>query len=99
MPSKSEPCGLAQMIACSYGTPPIVRAVGGLRDSIHPLENGFTFEDFNAHRMLETLVSAIEMYRSGDAFDALADRAIKSDFSWRRSAGEYLNMYDNLAKR
>ena len=98
MPSKSEPCGLAQMIACSYGTPPLVRSVGGLKDSIHPLENGFAFEDFNAHRMLEALVGAIEMYQSGEAFDALADRAKKSDFSWRRSAGEYLNMYDNLAK-
>ena len=97
MPSKSEPCGLAQMIACSYGTPPLVRSVGGLKDSIHPFENGFTFEDFNAHHMLEALIGAIEMYRSGEAFDALADRAKKADFSWRRSAGEYLNMYDNLA--
>ena len=98
MPSKSEPCGLAQMIACSYGTLPLVRAVGGLRDSIKPMENGFVFEDFNAHRMLEALMEALETYRSGEPFDMLADQAKKSDFSWQRSAGEYLNMYDNLVK-
>ena len=98
MPSKSEPCGLAQMIACSYGTLPLVRAVGGLRDSIKPMENGFVFEDFNAHRMWEALMEALETYRSGEAFDMLADQAKKSDFSWQRSAGEYLNMYDNLVK-
>ena len=98
MPSKSEPCGLAQMIACSYGTLPLVRAVGGLRDSIKPMENGFVFEDFNAHRMLEALMEALETYRSGEPFDMLADQAKKTDFSWQRSAGEYLNMYDNLVK-
>ena len=98
MPSKSEPCGLAQMIACSYGTLPLVRAVGGLYDSIHPMENGFAFDDFNAHRMLDTLQSALRLYRDCEAFDALADRAKQSDFSWQRSAGEYLDMYDNLMK-
>ena len=98
MPSKSEPCGLAQMIACSYGTLPLVRAVGGLKDSIHPMENGFSFHDFNAHMMLDVLLGALKMYREGKPFDALADRAKKSDFSWQRSAGEYLNMYDNLVK-
>ncbi len=98
MPSKSEPCGLAQMIACSYGTLPLVRSVGGLHDSILPLKNGFTFNDFNAHQMLDSLLSAVKMYRDGKEFDALADRAKKSDFSWQRSAGEYLVMYDNLIK-
>ncbi len=98
MPSKSEPCGLAQMIACSYGTLPLVRSVGGLHDSIRPMENGFTFADFNAHQMLDVLRDALEAYRDRESFDALADRAKKSDFSWQRSAGEYLDMYDNLVK-
>ena len=98
MPSKSEPCGLAQMIACSYGTPPIVRAVGGLFDSIKPMENGFTFDSFNAHEMLHAVQYALQMYREGDDFEALADRAARSDFSWRASAGKYIEMYDNLLK-
>ncbi|MBP3592225.1 MAG: glycogen synthase [Clostridia bacterium] len=98
MPSKSEPCGLAQMIACSYGTLPLVRSVGGLHDSIRPMENGFVFSDFNAHQMLDVLQSALKTYRDKKCFDALSDRAKKSDFSWQRSAGEYLDMYDNLVK-
>lgn len=98
MPSKSEPCGLAQMIACSYGTLPLVRAVGGLYDSIKPFENGFVFYDFNAHQMLDSLLEALRMYRDGEAFETLADKAKISDFSWQRSAGEYLDMYDNLVK-
>lgn len=98
MPSKSEPCGLAQMIACSYGALPLVRAVGGLKDSIHSMENGFSFHDFNAHMMLDVLQGALRMYHEGDSFFALADKAKKSDFSWQRSADEYLDMYDNLLK-
>ncbi len=96
MPSKSEPCGLAQMIACSYGTVPIVHAVGGLADSIHSMENGLTFDAFDTEKMLEALFESLRLYRCGDAFDMLADRAKKSDFSWQASAQKYLEMYDNL---
>lgn len=99
MPSKSEPCGLAQMIACSYGTLPIVRSVGGLADSIHSMENGFVFENFNAHEMLSVLLGALRMYQRKNEFDALADGAKRADFSWEASAEKYLEMYDNLLKR
>ena len=98
MPSKSEPCGLAQMIACSYGTLPIVRAVGGLKDSIIHKKNGFVFEDFNAHEMLSVLEEALQMYHEQDAFDALADCAKKSNFSWKSSANAYIEMYKSLLK-
>ncbi len=98
MPSKSEPCGLAQMIACSYGAVPVVHAVGGLADSIHPMQNGLTFEDFNAQQMLFALKEALRLYHSGADFDALADRAKKSDFSWQASAKKYLEAYDNLLR-
>ena len=100
MPSKSEPCGLAQMIACSYGTVPIVRAVGGLYDSIKPYDaedsNGFVFENYNAHELLYTVKRAISVYSDKDKWSALVKRAINSDFSWTKSATEYLRIYDNL---
>ncbi|MBQ8269011.1 MAG: glycogen synthase [Clostridia bacterium] len=99
MPSKSEPCGLAQMIACSYGTLPLVRAVGGLKDSIIHNENGFVFEDFNAHRMLNALTEALHLYRAQTDFEKMCDRAKSSDFSWKKSAGTYIEMYESLIKR
>ena len=59
MPSKSEPCGLSQMIACRYATVPIVRETGGLYDSIKPQQNGYTFTNYNAHDMLYTINRAL----------------------------------------
>lgn len=100
MPSKSEPCGLAQMICCSYGTVPIVRTVGGLADSIKPYgtenSNGFRFDNYNAHDLLFTVKGALSVYRDEEAWDALVARAKASDFSWDVSAEAYLNMYDRL---
>ena len=100
MPSKSEPCGLAQMIACSYGTIPVVRAVGGLYDSIKPYgsvgANGFTFENYNAHELLFKLKEALALYRNEEEWDMLVNSAKKSDFSWNKSAIEYMNMYTEL---
>ncbi len=100
MPSKSEPCGLAQMISCSYGTVPLVRAVGGLYDSITPYglpeSNGFNFNNYNAHELLFTLKNAISVYHDKKEWDALTKRAINSDFSWDKSAAEYMSLYNNL---
>ena len=100
MPSKSEPCGLAQMIACSYGTVPVVRAVGGLFDSIKPYgsegENGFTFDNYNAHELLFTVKRAIDLYKNKDAWDALVMKAKYSDFSWGISAQKYMKIYTKL---
>lgn len=100
MPSKSEPCGLAQMIACSYGTVPIVRAVGGLYDSIRPFgtegANGFRFDTYNAHDLLYTVRYALEQYRNPDVWNALTLSAKQSDFSWTRSAEEYLKIYAEI---
>ena len=102
MPSKSEPCGLAQMIACSYGTVPVVRAVGGLFDSIKPYgfegENGFTFDNYNAHELLFTVKKALDLYRNKDEWAALAMKAKKSDFSWKVSADKYMQIYNKLLK-
>ena len=100
MPSKSEPCGLAQMIACSYATIPIVRAVGGLYDSIksYPASdsNGFTFDNYNAHDFLFKIYEALELYKNTTEWDKLTLRAIKSDFTWNKSALKYTEIYSKI---
>jgi starch synthase len=100
MPSKSEPCGLAQMISCAYGTVPVVRAVGGLYDSIIPFgaenSNGFRFNNYNAHEMLFALKGALNLYKDKTEWNALTKRAIQSDFSWNKSATEYMALYNIL---
>ena len=103
MPSKSEPCGLSQMIAMRYGTVPIVRETGGLKDTVHPYEawrdagNGFTFAAYNSGDMLFVIRQAVGLYWDfGDQFRRLQQRCMAVDFSWRRSAGEYLRIYCNI---
>ena len=100
MPSKSEPCGLSQMIAMRYGTVPIVRETGGLKDTVQAYQawndsgNGFSFTNYNAHDMLHVISDAVYLYRDDpDAFQRLRQRAMECDFSWGRSAKEYLNIY------
>lgn len=100
MPSKSEPCGLAQMIACSYGTIPVVRSVGGLYDSIRTYgeegANGFRFDNYNAHEMLFTIKRALELYGNKKEWNLLTASAKKSNFTWENSAKEYISIYNNL---
>lgn len=98
MPSKSEPCGLSQMIACRYATIPIVRETGGLYDSIKPLENGYTFTNYNAHDMLYVIKQAISDYKNKTAWKQLMNRAITTDFSWGHSAKEYESLYFDMLK-
>ena len=98
MPSKSEPCGLSQMIACRYGTIPVVRETGGLYDSIKPLVNGYTFTNYNAHDMLYVIREAIADYKNKDEWSKLMYRAATTDFSWSHSAKEYESLYLSLLK-
>lgn len=98
MPSKSEPCGLSQMIACRYGTIPIVRETGGLFDSIKPLENGYTFANYNAHDMLYVIRQAINDYRNKEEWAKLMYRAATTDFSWNHSAKDYEALYIDMLK-
>ncbi|MBP3437090.1 MAG: glycogen synthase [Clostridia bacterium] len=97
MPSKTEPCGLAQMIACRYGTIPVVHGVGGLADSIIPYTeeggNGFVFRHFNAHDMLFRLKDAMALYENQEEWQALSRSAATSDFTWQASAKRYLTLY------
>lgn len=100
MPSQSEPCGLAQMIALRYGTIPIVRETGGLRDSIHDAGdkggNGFTFKTYNAHDMLDACVRARAYYDDKMRWGRLVNTALKQDFSWDKSAKDYIALYNDI---
>ena len=102
MPSKSEPCGLSQMVALRYGTVPIVRETGGLRDSITDSGdgkgNGFTFKTYNAHDMLGAINRSLDAYYNKAYWDTLVERAINCDFSWGKSANEYIKMYKEVLK-
>ena len=102
MPSKSEPCGLSQMVALRYGSVPIVRETGGLRDSITDSGdgqgNGFTFKTYNAHDMLGAIRRGLDAYWNKESWDVLVDRAMNSDFSWGKSANEYIKMYKEVLK-
>ena len=100
MPSQSEPCGLAQMVALRYGTIPIVRETGGLNDTIKDCGdgkgNGFTFKLFNAHDMLYAIERAIKKYKDAPEWSILTERAMKCDNSWGKSANQYIRLYKSL---
>lgn len=102
MPSKSEPCGLSQMIALRYGSIPIVRETGGLKDSVFDSGlgegNGFTFANYNAHDMLHCIRRAIGGYADAEGWAILRKRAMECDYSWKRSANEYIRLYKSLLK-
>lgn len=102
MPSISEPCGLAQMIALRYGSVPIVRETGGLKDTIRPFDpvtgkgNGVTFASVNAHDMLDAIRRGCDLYNDKDALDQLRSNGFRTDVSWRKPAGRYLELYRTL---
>lgn len=100
MPSQSEPCGLAQMIALRYGTIPIVRETGGLKDSIKDAGgyggNGFTFKSYNAHDMLDACTRARSLYDNQVEWARLVSNAFLQDFSWKRSAQLYIGLYTDI---
>lgn len=102
MPSKSEPCGLSQMVALRYGSIPIVRETGGLKDTITDSGdnegNGFTFARYNAHDMLHTIRRAVEGYQNEEGWNILVKRAMECNNSWNRSANEYIRLYKNVLK-
>lgn len=102
MPSKSEPCGLSQMVALRYGTIPIVRETGGLRDSVTDSGdnegNGFVFSSYNAHDMLHAIKRAVEGYNDKKGWAILVKRAMDSDNSWGKSANDYIKMYKEVLK-
>ena len=103
MPSRSEPCGLSQMIAMRYGAVPIVRSTGGLADTVKSCQvgqsdgTGYLFGDYDAGAMLSVIGQATGLYRGDRAgFDTVRQRGMTEDFSWTRSADSYRHIYENL---
>jgi len=102
MPSLYEPCGLSQLFSLRYGTVPIVRETGGLKDTVVPYNEftgegtGFSFANYNAHEMLDAIKRAMRIYGNKAAWKEIVARAMKQDFSWGKSAQEYLQLYDKL---
>ncbi|MBQ9467834.1 MAG: glycogen synthase [Clostridia bacterium] len=102
MPSKSEPCGLAQMMACRYGTVPVVHAVGGLADTIVPYNpvtgkgNGVNFCDYDPEELLRAVDKALSLYGDAKHWKKLMFNAMSSDFSWQNSARAYLDLYNGI---
>ena len=104
MPSLFEPCGLSQLISLRYGTIPIVRETGGLRDTVLSYNefnqegNGFTFLNYNAHDMLNVVRRALDYYRGHkDVIKLLQKRGMQGDYSWTHSAAEYVKIYQKLS--
>ncbi len=100
MPSKSEPCGLAQLVSLRYGTIPIVRETGGLNDTVKDSGdgqgNGFTFSNYNAHDMENTVWRALEGYADKKGFNVLRKRAMECNNSWSSSASAYIKLYKEI---
>jgi len=97
LPSKFEPCGLNQMIAMRYGTIPLVRRTGGLADSVQNMITGFVFDDYTAEALCRTIWKAVVMREDEQVkWRAMIQRIMKEDFSWERSAKEYVTMYKKL---
>lgn len=106
MPSLFEPCGLSQMIAMRYGSVPIVRETGGLRDTVLSYNedsgagNGFSFQNYNAHDMLSVIRRALDFYRSKkEILHTLRVRGMEGDYTWTHSAREYVGLYKKLMKK
>ena len=105
MPSKSEPCGLSQMIASRYGAVPIVRETGGLYDTIKAYNrydgtgNGFSFANYNAHEMMSVIRQAEELFCDRRAWNRLVRQVMSVDFSWDVSAKKYIELYRSLIDR
>jgi starch synthase len=105
MPSNYEPCGIGQLIALRYGTVPLVRETGGLKDTVEPYDkytnegNGFLFPDYNAHEMMYAVKKAIALSKDFAIWHKIVRNAMSADYSWANSAKEYKALYERLLKK
>mgnify|MGYP001564691913 FL=1 len=105
MPSLFEPCGIGQLIALKYGSIPIVRETGGLKDTVLPYNkytrtgNGFSFENYSSQELLDAIKRALELYKDKDSWSKLIQNAMLSNNSWENSAESYMNLYSNLKNK
>jgi starch synthase len=95
MPSRYEPCGLNQIYSLKYGTVPVVRATGGLDDTIDA-GTGFKFREYSGDALLESVRSALKAFQNKDDWTRRMRRGMEKDFSWSASAGEYVELYRRL---
>jgi len=99
VPSRFEPCGLIQMIAMRYGTLPIARATGGLKDSITNEVDGFVFKKYSSYELEKTLKKAVSIWKNDKKrISQMIEAAMLKDFSWKKSAAEYIGLYGKLLK-
>lgn len=104
MPSLFEPCGIGQLIALRYGVLPVVRETGGLKDTVRAFNkytgegNGFSFANYNAHELLDTLKTALQVFYDKGTWLRLVGNAMQDDYSWRHSVKEYMSIYKSLAR-
>jgi starch synthase len=96
MPSKFEPCGLGQMIAMKYGTIPVVRKTGGLSETVHNGKTGFVFTEYNEESLLKSVKEALKLFKDKYGWKKMQKNAMSQDFSWEKSAKEYLKLYEKL---
>jgi starch synthase len=105
MPSRYEPSGLSQLYSLKYGTVPIVRATGGLDDTIDPWDQrnkkgtGFKFQEYSGDALLRTIHNALQVYRDQESWQKLTRNGMSKDFSWRVSAREYVRVYDRVRQQ
>ena len=105
MPSLFEPCGLGQLIALRYGSIPIVRETGGLKDTVYPYNkyngvgNGFGFKNFNSNELMQIIEYALTIYNDKNAWNNIIRQAMNSDNSWEKSATQYKWLYEGVVKR
>jgi len=99
MPSRYEPCGLSQMIAMRYGCVPVVHATGGLKDTVKPDETGFLFEKATPAALAKAIRQALTVYPDRDRWQALQRNGMAQDFSWTRSAKQYVALYQSLLSK
>lgn len=102
MPSLFEPCGLSQMISMAYGTLPVVRETGGLKDSVIPYNeftgegNGFSFTNYNAHDMLNVIEYAVSCYKDKNTWNSIVKNAMRTKFDWATQGEEYIKIYNEI---
>ncbi len=96
VPSRYEPCGLTQMLSMYYGTPPIVRKVGGLKDTVKDGVNGFVFDEYSSLRLNKAVDRALSLYKKPEEYKKMVENALDTDFSWDKSAKKYVQLYEEM---
>jgi starch synthase len=105
MPSHYEPCGLSQIYSLKYGTVPIVRATGGLDDTVDPWDSrtkkgtGFKFQEYTGDALLRAIHQAMQVYKDQTCWEKLMRNGMSKDFSWRVSAREYIRVYERVRQQ